>query len=137
MINQNNLSFEKNTPKNDIDGVLQAYLFATHAAVAGTARVLWPIVEAENRRQTHEREMKPTNPAPEVASAPIRPTATEMLAQVATNPREQQTVVDVQNILAESTDTETMATQQRNAIDAIHAEIEAERLNQGDFDRAA
>jgi formate dehydrogenase maturation protein FdhE len=140
---QQNLSFEK-APKNEIDGVLQAYLFTTQQAVASASRALFPVVDREMRRM-QENANKPVNQAPEVAPPVARPTATEMLAQVATS-RPEQTNAQDENLLA--AESEDVVADHLKAVDAIHAELAAEkaqhdadiaagRVNRGDYGHAA
>jgi hypothetical protein len=132
---QQNVSFEK-APKNEIDGVLQAYLFTTQQAVASASRALFPIVDQEMRRIAQANANKPVPPVAE--AAPARPTASEMLAQVAAvQPVETDMPNDYENLLAEPDDDESDVASHLRAVDAIHAEIEAERGNRGDYDRAA
>lgn len=133
-----NLGIEKNTPANEVAGVLQAYLFATHQAVAGTSRVLFQVVEQEMRRQAaQEYVSKPANPAPEVAAPVAAPSSSNVLGQAALREQQSAVVSTEANLLAEPANPDDLEAQQLNAIAKIHAEIEAERLNQGDFGRAA
>jgi hypothetical protein len=118
---QFNFGSEYDKPTNEIAGIIQAHEFMVHNAVAGTARALWPTVEAESRRLAHEREMKPFNAAPVIVQPSIRPTATEMLAQVATNQPEQPVAVSGVNILTnDPEDPAVTAEDLRSYINTLH-----------------
>jgi hypothetical protein len=122
MNNNHNLSFEKNTPPNQIEGVLRAHLNQIYNAKAFADVSLLPVVRAEMKRTAEMYTTKAVNPAIESVVAPnIRPTATEMLAQVATASPEQPTSVSDENILADNHDNPAvMADDLRKYIDTLH-----------------
>lgn len=134
---QYNFGSEYNKPTNEIAGVIQAYERMVHDAVARTSRALSGVVEQEKRRLAAEQAAAPSVTPLEQVSTHSRPTATEMLAQVAGMQTAATEHVANDNLLTDPTDPEALAAQQRQAIDAIHAEIAAERMSQGEYDRAA
>lgn len=136
-----NLGIEKNTPANEVAGVLQAYLFATHQAVAGTSRVLFPVVEQEMRRlAAQEYVSKPVNPAPEVAAPVAAPSSSNVLGQAAL--QEQLATERSPELLTDDPeDPAVIAAQTRQTIDDLFAEVQEDRkegrMHPEDLDRAA
>jgi len=138
-----NLGIEKNTPANEVAGVLQAYLFATHQAVAGTSRVLFPVVEQEMRRlAAQEYVSKPANPAPEVAAPVAAPSNTNVLGQAALQEQLAGTAEQSPELItSDPDDPAVIAAQTRQTIDDLYAEVQKDReegrMHPEDYNRAA
>lgn len=111
------IEFDK--PTNEIVGSIQARERIIHTGVALAAQAL--MTDPEMRRLMYEQANKPVSPAPAatVTVEAVRPTATEMLAQVANSQHE----TSAQNILAsDPDDPEVLADNLRNYIDTLHDE---------------
>lgn len=131
---QSNQGIEFDKPTNEVAGAIVARQFIVHNTVDRTSRALYKIVQEELRRAAAEQYNQPMQPAP---AESVAPSSTNVLGQAALQEQQQAADVAETNLLTDVTDPDDLEAQQLAAIEQIHAEIAAERLNQGDFDRAA